>query len=443
MDMKDQRLAAAIAEERMKLIAPLLSPHLDRATMTQLRIEIGDTYQISTRTIERYCKQYLEGGFEALKPQGKSSQTAYKIPQELLEEAIQLRRELPSRSVPTIIQILELEGKARPGFLKRTTLQDALARSGYSTAMMKVYRDTGFASQRFQRAHRHDLWQGDIKYGPVLNIGGQSVQTYFSCLLDDCTRYILHGEFYGNMEQSIVEDTLKKAVTKYGVPRRLYFDNGSQYRTHWMKRACGLLGIRLLYAKPRNPQGKGKQERFNRTMDAFLNETALRPAESLQVLNQKFNAWLGECYHTRVHNTLGTTPETAFKSDSMPPRYMAADIRARAFLHCEPRKADKSGCISFQGRKYDLGVTFAGRQVDVIFDPVNIETLTIEAPSIQPFQVHRVQVGEHVAPRPNRPEIDPVTVDRSRLLDAVSGTYHEKLQQYRRAISYTHEMGKE
>ena len=178
--MPRKKLAAAIAEERMKLIAPLLSPNLDRATMTQLRIKIGDTYQISTRTIERYCKRYLEGGFEALKPQGKSSRTDYKIPQELLEEAIHLRRELPSRSVPTIIQILELEGKASPGFLKRTTLQDALARSGYSTAMMKVYHDTGFASQRFQRAHRHDLWQGDIKYGPVLNIGGKPVQTYFS-----------------------------------------------------------------------------------------------------------------------------------------------------------------------------------------------------------------------------------------------------------------------
>ena len=59
MDIKDQKLAAAIAEERMKLIAPLLAPNLDRATLTQLRTDIGDTYQISTRTIERYCKQYL------------------------------------------------------------------------------------------------------------------------------------------------------------------------------------------------------------------------------------------------------------------------------------------------------------------------------------------------------------------------------------------------
>jgi transposase InsO family protein len=63
-----------------------------------------------------------------------------------------------------------------------------------------------------------------------------------------------------------------QGIQKYGVPRRIYFDNGSQYRTRWMKRAFGLLGIRLLYAKPRNPQGKGKQERFNRTVDSFISE---------------------------------------------------------------------------------------------------------------------------------------------------------------------------
>ena len=165
MDMKDQKLATEIAEERMTLIAPLLSQNLDKDSVRLIRSEICERNQISPRTLERYLSSYLRGGFEALKPQSKSAEYKYKIPQELLDEAIQLRRELPSRSIPTIIKILELEGKAEPGFLKRTTLQDALSRAGYSAAMMSLYNDKGYASQRFQRAHRHDLWQGDIKYG--------------------------------------------------------------------------------------------------------------------------------------------------------------------------------------------------------------------------------------------------------------------------------------
>lgn len=440
MEMKDKKLATEVAEERMSMIAPLLSQYMDGGQVAQIRQEICERNQISQRTLERYLSAYLSGGFDALKPQSKCPEYKYKIPQELLDEAIQLRRELPSRSIPTIIKILELEGKAEPGFLKRTTLQDAMSRAGYSAAMMSLYNDKGYASQRFQRVHRHDLWQGDIKYGLTLNLGGKPTQTYFSCLIDDATRYILHGEFYGSMEQSIVEDTLQKAMTKFGLPRRLYFDNGTQYRTHWMKRACGLLGIRLLYAKPRNPQGKGKQERFNQTLDAFLAEAALHPPESLQELNMQFNAWLSECYHSKIHSTLGTTPEIAFKSDSMPSRFVDKALMTRAFLRCETRKADKSGVISFGGKRYDLGVVFAGQQVDVVYDPACTDVLTIESQTCSPFQVRQIVVSEHVAPRPARKEVDRIPVDHSRLLDALSEQHQEK--QHRRAISYTSEIKK-
>jgi len=440
MKMKDAKKAEASAEERMKMIAPLLVPGLDKAAMTQKKLELSDAYGVSVRTLERYSKSYMDDGFQGLLPQSKNPGSKYKIPDELLQEAIQLRRELPSRSIPTIIQILEAEGKAKPGFLKRTTLQDALSRAGFSAGMMKIYADNGYASQRFQRTHRHDLWQGDIKYGPKLMLNGVLVQTYLSCLIDDATRYIVHAEFYSNMEQDIVEDTLHKAITKYGAPRRIYFDNGTQYRSHWMKRACGLMGIRLLYARPRNPQGKGKQERFNHTVDSFLAEVSLERTDTLRELNVKFHAWLEECYHSKEHSALGTTPEIAFKSDSMPARFVDPVILTRAFLHCEQRKADKSGCISFRGDKYDLGVKYAGKRVDVVYDPANVEVLTIEVSGETPFPAHKLHIGEHVAGRPKRTEVERVPVDHSRLLDAVTSENARKEQKRRGAISYSAEV---
>lgn len=443
MEMKDRQKAKETAEARMQMIAPLLAPNLGYTDIRKLKEELSATYEISVRTLERYCKSYVDGGFEGLYPQGKSGEAKYKIPAELVDAAIELRRELPSRSIPTIIKILEMEGKAEPGFLRRTTLQDALARAGYAASMMKVYQDSGYASQRFQRLHRNDLWQGDIKYGPVLRLYGRPVQTYLSCLIDDATRYVVHAEFYANMEQGIVEDTLHKAITKYGTPKRLYFDNGSQYRTHWMKRACGLMGIRLLYAKPRNPQGKGKQERWNHTVDSFLDEISLNPPETLEKLNTLFQAWLSECYHRKEHSALGTTPEIAFKGDSMPPRFVDTALLARAFLHCEQRKADKSGCISFHSDKYDLGVRFAGKRVDVVYDPANTETLTIEAVGEPAFQVHKLAVQEHVAPRADKKDVDRIPVDHSRLLDAVAERKN-KLDAVRRGvISYSSEVEKE
>ena len=259
--------------------------------------------------------------------------------------------------------------------------------------------------------------------------------TYMSCLIDDATRYIIHAQFYEDMEQTIVEDTMKKGIQKYGVPRRIYFDNGSQYRTHWMKRACGLLGIRLLYAKPRNPQGKGKQERFNLTVDSFIAEAELKHPQSIDELNKMFQVWLSECYHHKVHSTLGITPEHAFKCDSMPLNYPDEALLASAFLHCEPRKVNKSGCISFMSKDYDVGLLYAGQQVDVIYDPQNIAKVRIEAKGHEPFYAEPAKVGTHVAKKPKRAGIDRIPADSSRLLDAIARTAEER--ERRAVISHT------
>ena len=402
MGMKDKKLAREIAEQRMVMIAPLLGLPLLSESYYEKRREISKECEVSARTLQRYVDAYNESGIDGLEPKGRVPEQNPVITKEILAEAIRLRREMPSRSVPTIIQILELEGKVGPDVLKRSTLQKALAKMGYSTSMMKMYQDNGYASQRFARVHRCDLWQGDIKYGPTLKIDGKVQPTYMSCLIDDATRYIIHAQFYCDMEQTIVEDTLKKGIQKYGAPRRIYFDNGSQYRTHWMKRACGLLGIRLLYAKPRNPQGKGKQERFNHTVDSFIDEIGLNPPESIEELNRLFNAWLSECYHNKVHSALDITPETAFKSDSMPLYYPDEAILASAFLHCETRKVNKSGCISFMGKDYDVGILYAGQTVDVVYDPQNIAKVRIEPKNHEPFYAEPAKVGTHVAKKPTR-----------------------------------------
>ena len=435
MGMKDKKLAKEIAERRMIMIAPLVGVLSSQEEYYCKRREIAETYDVSTRTLQRYVDAYNQSGIDGLEPQGRVPEQNLVVSKEILAEAIRLRREVPSRSVPTIIRILELEGKAEQGVLKRTTLQWALAREGYSSAMMKMYQDNGYASQRFQRVHRCDLWQGDIKYGPTLRIGGKVQPTYLSCLIDDATRYIIHAQFYGDMEQTIVEDTMKKGIQKYGVPRRIYFDNGSQYRTHWMKRTCGLLGIRLLYARPRNPQGKGKQERFNHTVDSFLAEIEVNPPGSIEELNRLFAAWLSECYHSRTHSALGTTPERAFKSDSMPLCYPDEALLASAFLHCEPRKVNKSGCISFMGIDYDVGLLYAGQQVDVVYDPQNIAKVRIEARGHEPFYAEPAKIGIHVTKKPKRVGIDRLPADSSRLLDAVTKTADEK--ERRAVISYT------
>ena len=149
--MRDQKKAEQMATERLQLLSPLLAEGLDPAKDKQIRTQICVQAGISERTLRRYLAQYRAKGFNGLKPKGKGRSTEEAIPANIVEQAILLRREVPSRSVAQIIQILEWEGLAEPGQVKRSTLQEKLAQRGYSTRHMRMYASSGVAARRYQK----------------------------------------------------------------------------------------------------------------------------------------------------------------------------------------------------------------------------------------------------------------------------------------------------
>lgn len=445
--MKDGKKAEEIATNRVQIVAPLLADGLDAGKARDIRVRICQEHGISERTLRRYVSRYRSQGFEGLRPRARR-RGREAIPPALLEEAILLRREVPGRSVRQIIQILEWEGRAAPGQLKRSTLQERLAACGYSSRHMRTYTSAGVAARRFQRRHRNALWHSDIKYGPYLPIGpdGKKQQVYLVLMLDDATRFVLHGAFYPTLDQAIVEDAFRQAVQKYGVPEQVYFDNGKQYRTKWMARTCSKLGVRLLYAKPYSPEATGKVERVMRHVDAFLAEVAIERPQTLFQLNERFEVWLETCYQSKPHAALegNVSPEAAFRSDNKAIRFVDAAVLADAFLHAETRRVDKSGCISFLGRKYEVGLTFIGCSVDVVYDPADTSVLTIEYEGHTPWQVRPLVVGERTGGRPKLPEhLTPLPADSSRLLHAAEERHQQRRREQLHAVSYrsTHKEG--
>ena len=106
--MRDQKEADEIAEQRVQIISPLLAEGLDCAQVRQIRARICEQTGISERTLRRYLAQYGKDGFSGLKPRGKGQRRGKEaIPANVLEQAILLRRQVPSRSITQIIQILE------------------------------------------------------------------------------------------------------------------------------------------------------------------------------------------------------------------------------------------------------------------------------------------------------------------------------------------------
>ncbi len=445
--MKDQKKAEEIAQKRVELILPLIEKGIDPALAREKRKNICKESGLSERTLRRYLNEYRGKGFMGLKPKGKGRFESKAISEELIEQAILLRREVPSRSIAQIIQILEWEGKAGPGEIKRSTLQEKLSERGYSSRQMRIYTDKGVAARRFQHPRRNQLIHSDIKYGPYLPIGpgGAKKQVYLVTFLDDATRFVLHGAFYPTLDHTIVEDCFRNTIQKWGAPEAVYFDNGKQYRNKWMARTCSKLGIRLLYARPYAPESTGKVEKFNQTVDSFLKESSLEKPKTLGRLNELFQIWLSECYQNKPHTALKNqmSPEEAFMSDCYPLRFIDLDILVNAFLHCESRKVDKSGCISFMSKKYEVGLNFIGRTVDVIYDPANISEITIEYEGCDPWKAHELVIGRRCGKRPGLPErlgIQPA--DSSRLLSAAASKNKERQIRQTPAISFR-SVGKE
>jgi putative transposase len=440
--MKNHKKAEEIAVQRMQLISPLLAEGIDPGKAKELKKAICEQTGLSERTLRRYLSAYRSAGFAGLRPHGKDQRrTTEAITPYLLDQAILLRREVPSRSVAQIIQILEWEGLAKPGEIKRSTLQEKLMERGYSTRHMRLYSTAGLAARRFQHKQRNQLWQSDIKFGPYLPIGegGANKQVYLVAFIDDATRYVLHAAFYPTLDQTIVEDCFRFAIQTNGVPESVYFDNGKQFRTKSMSRTCSKLGIRLRYTRPYAAESKGKIERFNRVIDGFLAEVALEKPQTLDQLNSLFQVWLTECYQTKPHSALddNSSPQVAFRSDPTPLRLVDESTLADAFLHSESRKVDKAGCISFMGKKYEVGLSFIGHQVEVVYDPRDISTITIEYDNHTPWQAKALIIGEWAGRRPSLPPtIEGVAAVGSRLLDAAGKKNQTRKERQTRAVSF-------
>jgi len=440
--MQDHRKADQIATERAEMLGPLLTPGLDPAKRSQLIREISGRCQISERSIRRYLQAYETAGFTGLRPQeriyhGKPGS----VDDFLVDQAVALRREVPTRSIRQIIRILEMEGLVGEGQIRRSTLQDRLEERGYSARQLRMYHSSGgAAARRFAHRHRGDLWQGDLKYLLVLPATAteKSRQLYASVFIDDATRSIVHAQVYEKQDLFCVLDCFRKAIEKAGLPDAVFVDNGSQYISKSFSRTCAKLGIKKLHARPRSACSKGKVEKFNRFLDSFVAEVKLKNPKSVAEVDHYLQIWIQELYQQKPHAALdGRTPEQTFLSDSRAMRFATSEQLSEAFQLAEIRLVNKTGCLSFRGCEYEAGQDFIGFKVEVLSDPACPDEIEIRHPGFEPRRIYPLRIGPRSAPRKREIErvnaTPPVT---SRELDAAARLYEQKTTVKRPAVSF-------
>ncbi|MGQ9677544.1 MAG: hypothetical protein ACUVX1_17925 [Chloroflexota bacterium] len=165
-----------IALFRYGLIAPLLHHPLQRGEIiAHLKACAAKTHDIphskrtsiAADTIWRYLVRYRRGGFEALKPHCRAdADKPRRIPEHVIQKAIALREEVPSRSAKMIVDILRRDPDVPPDLrLVPHTLSCILNKRGKSRERLA---QEGKGFRRFEREQANALWQGDMLIGPYL-----------------------------------------------------------------------------------------------------------------------------------------------------------------------------------------------------------------------------------------------------------------------------------
>ena len=369
---------------RYGLIAPLLQDPPAKGRQEQiLRDLAAKTYripgsprtQVSLTTLRRYLKAYRSGGFEALRPPPRADRgTPRAFDPKVLDRAIQLREEQPARTTAMLVELLRHDHTvelAEP--LNVHTLTTHLRRRG-KTRRLLAQSPTAF--RRFEREHPNSLWQGDALVGPWLPdpaVAGRKRRAHLFCFVDDHSRLVPYAEFFWEEALPRMERVLKVAILRRGLPKAIYVDNGAVYSAKQFGVACASLGIGRLHSTPYRPEGRGKQERFFETVRLqFLPEVEASQLTTLAELNESLWAWLACVYHVRVHSETGQTPLARFTAGLDQVRPADLELVRRAFLWREQRRVTKTATISLQGNRYQVDPRFAGRQLELRFDPFDL-----------------------------------------------------------------------
>jgi transposase InsO family protein len=282
---------------------------------------------------------------------------------------MKLRREFPRAPVRVLIEELRRRKLIDPwARLCWTTVYRFLKAQGLWEASPTTPKDR----RRFEAELPNDLWQSDMMYGPTVSVEGRQRKVFLFSFLDDMSRLVPHAQFYVTERLESYLDCLRQALLRRGLPRRLYVDNGPAFRSQHLSQITASLGIALIHSTPYQPEGRGKVERWFRTVrEQFLSTWQ---GESLEELNQRFLIWL-QTYHQNPHRVTGQTPMQRFSSHleclRPTPPHLEDFFRKRAV-----RKVEKDRTIALNSRLYEAPVSLIGKKVALLYhdhDPARVE----------------------------------------------------------------------
>jgi putative transposase len=373
--------------------------------------------KISFKTIENWYYQWKKYGVQGLEPKQRNDYGVTRLSTEAQDKIMALKSDHMGRSVNVITNKLIRDGFSE---LSRSSVYRFLKSKGLSG---RVISDAPTIERRkFEAEHVNDIWYGDVMHGPSIKVDGEPKKTYMVSLMDDASRLVTHSYFSFNEQAESIEYALQQALLKRGLPKRLIVDNGPAYISKSLKRICAKLGIHLIYCRPYEPEGKGKLERWHRTVrDQFIKELNMDVIVTQYDLNKRLWAWLEEYYHQTPHRGLqGKSPLQRFRDELHIIQGLGAVVNnlERIFYHRVSRRINKDASFSLDGNQYEVPYELAGRKVQIAITPSErIPKLVEDNDGKELGSIARLNLHKNLDRKRQRPCSPPTKQTKQSLVD--------------------------
>ena len=391
---------ALVAQFRFAMIAPVIqglfpdasaTAYYKRVTEHPLTLPNGTIVQYSYKTLEKWKSLYLRGGLDALMPTTRSDKGISRaLNDEAINEIYRVKQEHPRMNATQIYEYL-----IRESFLSASVSVDSVQRFVKNNDL-KSARDPNL---RDRKAYEEDefgkIWQADTCYLPYITEDGKTRRVYCIMIIDDHSRLLVGGELFYNDNAYNFQKVLKQAVSTYGIPDKLYVDNGCSYSNEQLSMICVSLGVLLLHTKIRDGASKGKVERHFRTLkERWLYTLDISKITSLAQFNEMLKEYM-RSYNTTFHRGIDAAPMERFQnSKDHPQRPKSREWLDDCFYNRITRKVRKDSTITIDNICYDVPMQFISAKVDIRFLPDDMDSAYILTDNTK-FPIRRTNRNEN------------------------------------------------
>lgn len=378
MEQKDRdELKNTIALFRYGLISPVVNGTYEDKTQIDYfrRISqskynlLGKELTFSVGTIKKWYLLYRNLGYDGLIPKSRADlNTSRKLKREVQNKIVEYKKTFPHISGTLIYRKLIEEGYINENEVSKSTILKFI-REHY----LLFSEVTKIDRRAFEMEFANDMWDADTSHGPYLTINNKKLKTYLIAIIDDASRLITNAKFYYEDNAINFQDTFKEALKKYGIPKRIFLDNGKTYKNEQLGIICANVGMALIYTKPYSPESKAKIERWFHTMkETWMRGIKWDEIKSIEELNDMLKEFVSD-YNSKIHSSLringeNVSPKQRWFKDQDRIKKIDSNKLDEYFLHTAYPRIRSDSIAYINKIEYEVPTKYIGQKIVVKYD---------------------------------------------------------------------------